>query len=504
MHTQIQTQIRSLSGLLDNLREGTIQVPPFQRDFVWDRGKVTSLFDSIRKNYPIGSILLWRPKEAPKWEKNRDVGSFTIPNNGEPKSYVLDGCQRLSSLFGCLNNPLTSGLVCDEKKRKEFFNLHYDLKDESFVYPNGRPKPYQVPVYILTSTSEFRQYTRKVLEPTIFNPEELDRYLDRADAFSRALVDYKLAVIEVDGASLNDAVNIFSRINSKGTEISYDWMVNALSFKDDFNFSYEVDYVLQELAEYNFDSISRNTIFRCYQSGFDNRLYFDTGIEILAQRKDFAYTSRRMSQAIIKAVRFLYTNLNVIDTRLLPYTTQLVFLSVFFMHVPEPSESQKEDLKNWFWITTYSNYFTTQTLSGQRKAFSHFHKYIDGESDTPLYIENLGKPLSTMPWPDNFKLSAVRCKALALFQLYHQRHVETIDRTANKLKIKKLFRNQGSLPENMIVSFREIGQSVDTESLFFIPVSIFNEKIELKGRKQLLRSAEEKFVNSLDIIYSWE
>ena len=90
MKTQIQTQIRSLSSLLENLREGIIQVPPFQREFVWDRNKVKSLFDSIQKSYPIGSILLWRPREKPVWKKNREVGSFTIPNDGEPKSYVLD------------------------------------------------------------------------------------------------------------------------------------------------------------------------------------------------------------------------------------------------------------------------------------------------------------------------------------------------------------------------------------------------------------------------------
>lgn len=502
MKTQIQTQIRSLSSLLENLREGIIQVPPFQREFVWDRNKVKSLFDSIQKSYPIGSVLLWRPREKPVWKKNREVGSFTIPNDGEPKSYVLDGCQRLSSLFGCLTNPHNSGLECNEKRRKEFFDLYFDLKDGSFVYPNWTPKPYQVPVYILTSTSEFRQYTRNILEPAVSNPTELDAYLDRADAFSRTLVDYKLAVIEVDGASLNDAVNIFSRINSKGTEISYDWMVNALSFSDNFNFSHEVDTVLQEIDKYNFSNISRNAIFRCYQSAFDDHIYFDTDIEVLAQRDDFVETSKKMSQAIINAVQFLYTELNVIDSRLLPYTSQLAFLAVFFMHENHPSLRQIEDLKRWFWVTTYSNYFTILSLSGQRNAFAHFLSYIYGTTQSPIYRENLDNSLVTMTWPRSFSLSSVRCKALALFQLNHQRNILSIRPDGHKLIIKKIFSNIDSLPENMSVAFNNIGQSYNIKSLLFLPlISYLDPNMELADRKQLLRSAEKKFVDDLDIIY---
>ena len=157
MRTQIQTQIRSLSSLLENLRDGIIQVPPFQREFVWTRKQIVELFDSISKGYPIGSIMLWRPHTTPSWGHDRGVGGFILPDLKEPKSYVLDGYQRLASLFGCLNSPKTSGLEYDENMRKGFFNLCFDLKDGEFIYPTGGyAKPWQVPVYILFRTSEFR------------------------------------------------------------------------------------------------------------------------------------------------------------------------------------------------------------------------------------------------------------------------------------------------------------------------------------------------------------
>ena len=70
MHSNIniETQIRSLTKLLDDLRQGIIQVPPFQRNFVWERDDIKDLFDSIRNNYPIGSILLWKPKTKQPWD----------------------------------------------------------------------------------------------------------------------------------------------------------------------------------------------------------------------------------------------------------------------------------------------------------------------------------------------------------------------------------------------------------------------------------------------------
>ena len=47
----IETQIRSLVRLLADLQEGTLQVPPFQRDFVWTRDDIKELFESIKNNY---------------------------------------------------------------------------------------------------------------------------------------------------------------------------------------------------------------------------------------------------------------------------------------------------------------------------------------------------------------------------------------------------------------------------------------------------------------------
>ena len=72
----------------------------------------------------------------------------------------------------------------------------------------------------------------------------------------------------------------------------------------------------------------------------------------------------------------------------------------------------------------------------------------------------------------------------------------------HKLIIKKIFSNIDSLPENMSVAFSNICQSDDIKSLLFLPlIAHFDPHEELADRKQLLRYAEKKFVEKLDIIY---
>lgn len=500
MKTQIQTQVRNLSSLLENLRDGLIQAPPFQREFVWKRKQIQELFNSIIKGYPIGSILIWRPREPQTWAQNREIGGFILPNFKEPKSYVLDGYQRLSSLFGCLTNPQTARLDFDPKRRSELFNLYLDLGKREFIYPNGKPQPWQVPVCNLLSTRDFRQYSRSVLEPAVADSDELDSYLDSADTFTRILGDYKLAVIEVDGADINDAVAIFSLINSKGTTITPNWKTNALSFSNDFDFSKEVNSVIERLKGYNFDKLSRDTIFRCYQSAFDDNLYIDTDIDTLARHPDFKQGARKMSDAIVKAVGFLFNELDVIDHRLLPYTAQLVFLAVFFMKEPHPSCRQIEDLKRWFWITTYSSYFTANPLSGQRKAFAHFLDYIKGLNPEPLYDENPFKQMKAQPWPEKFSLSSARCAALALFQLRWVRNQFGPIPDKRKLVIKRIFKEMDSQPSNMMVTFMNaltrqtlpfFGQDYTTD----IPTD--DRESMLAFRTLRLKSEERIFIESL-------
>lgn len=524
----IETNIRLLSPLLEDLRSGKLQIPPFQREFVWTREKIKQLFESISQNYPIGSLILWKPAQDMGWINRSDIGSFEIPSIEGKGVYILDGYQRVSSIFGCLTNPEKSSLNCNKDTWQSLFSLYYDLEDESFFYlrTGAYPLPCQVPVHILMSTSDFRQYSRKHIENSGIETEIVDRYLDRADAISGRLLSYQVACIEITNANIEEAVDIFARINSRGTDISFDWMVNALSYdKDNFKFADLIDHLQEDLRQYNFDGISRNTLFRCYQSAF-GKLYIDqTDIETLAKRSDFPSVANSLGQYILRAVRFLHDDLKVIEYKLLPYPMQLIFIMEFFRQIHNPTEKQLEDLKGWFWKTTYSNYYTINSLTNQRKAYEHFLKYLRGGESDILYSENHAVRDQTLGFPTVVRMDAVRNKALVLFCLNHL-YGEQVPEN-DTYQIIRIMPKLPYSPANTIIyssrqpdkDVKEILRNMQKEvldrtddmnnllgKLFLSEAAIvyirhYKDKEFLAQRERDIMDAEERFVQQLGMSY---
>ncbi len=52
----------SVKELTDMYADGDIAIAEIQRDFVWDAKRIAKLLDSLRKDYPSGAIILWRPE----------------------------------------------------------------------------------------------------------------------------------------------------------------------------------------------------------------------------------------------------------------------------------------------------------------------------------------------------------------------------------------------------------------------------------------------------------
>ncbi|GAJ23443.1 unnamed protein product, partial [marine sediment metagenome] len=89
--SEITPVSRKIDRLINRIEEGDIKIPAFQRGFVWNQNQVLELLDSIYRDYPIGSILLWTSNARLK--STRNVGGFLIPDREPeyPVNYVLDG-----------------------------------------------------------------------------------------------------------------------------------------------------------------------------------------------------------------------------------------------------------------------------------------------------------------------------------------------------------------------------------------------------------------------------
>jgi hypothetical protein len=90
----------------DESEGGGFWLPNIQRPFVWSEEQIGRLFDSIMREYPIGALLIWKTRESVKHRKfidnyHRDIRltDFYETENARAKMLVLDGQQRLQSLF---------------------------------------------------------------------------------------------------------------------------------------------------------------------------------------------------------------------------------------------------------------------------------------------------------------------------------------------------------------------------------------------------------------------
>lgn len=407
-----------LINLLNDVKKGKIVVPKFQRDIVWNVRQRLDLFDSLSKGFPIGSLLFWNP-DKDDFGYNKKIGPYTLDLNTKKYSYIIDGYQRITTLFSALNNPYEYNNNNVDKSILDEYIVYYSLEDEEFFHiiktKNKDISVENIPLYVLVDTFEFLTFTKKIQDA--FNETQSNLYINRAKKLATALLDYEVAFVNIHGGSIQDAVEIFSRINSKGSDMSPMWMLSALTYEDGengFKFSDEIEDLKSDLKEYSFDELKTDIILQCIRSS-TGKLYIDTKTETLARRKDFKNISLKTLENIYRAVDFLYYHVNVLNLSLLPYNLQLIFITEFFRLNDNPTEEKLMQLEKWFWQTTYSSYFSIYSLSKQRKAFAEFQKFCTGEVSDPLYKASYNDVFETVEFPSKMNYGSVRSKALGLF-----------------------------------------------------------------------------------------
>src|SRR4051794_3213162 len=96
----VQTEVVMMDELLERVASGRLRVPVFNRPFVWRPDQMLELFDSIERGYPVGSLLVWQTEETvASLERIGDI-AIPDPEQGSSVSFILDGHQRVSTLFG--------------------------------------------------------------------------------------------------------------------------------------------------------------------------------------------------------------------------------------------------------------------------------------------------------------------------------------------------------------------------------------------------------------------
>lgn len=113
-----------LRSLLDHVRDGELQLPEFQRSWVWDEDRIKSLVSSVSQAFPIGAIMTLETGGAVRFKERLIEGA--PGSHGVTASHVvLDGQQRITSLYqACYRNAVVVTVTARKKKVERWFYIN--------------------------------------------------------------------------------------------------------------------------------------------------------------------------------------------------------------------------------------------------------------------------------------------------------------------------------------------------------------------------------------------
>lgn len=130
--------IRTLVNMLDD-RE--LVLPAMQRPFVWQEERILRLLDSLMRQFPLGSLLVWDTDEAQRYRPfvkdahttEQGLVNFPSSDHGRRLKYVLDGQQRLTSLYIALRGSLDHrrvylNVLSGPAAHKDPGEMYYDFR----------------------------------------------------------------------------------------------------------------------------------------------------------------------------------------------------------------------------------------------------------------------------------------------------------------------------------------------------------------------------------------
>src|SRR5262245_49233807 len=312
----------SIREIIEQVDRGQIRVPSFQRGFVWEPDRVAFFMDSIFKQYPFGSLLLWRAQERLKSEKA--LGPFTLPDPiaDYPLDYVLDGQQRITSLYATFQTGKEVAQTSEWKDIYYDYSLPFDAQDTQFfaLLPSEVDPTKHFPLRCLFDTTAYRRATSSFDETTA----------KKIDNMQTVFKETRIPAQIIRPGERQTVAVIFERINRQGVPLDTLQLLSAWTWSEDFQLQGEFDDLATDLEEYGIRSVDteENILLRCCAAV----LAYDPTPEQLVTIPGDEVRNRfeEVRNGLKGALDFLQMNLNVQSVANLPFQTILVPLSVFF------------------------------------------------------------------------------------------------------------------------------------------------------------------------------
>lgn len=432
----------SLNGLLQDARSGKLQLPDFQRGWVWDDYGIRSLVASVSQSFPIGAVMLLQAGGEVRFRPRPLEGIDPAGLTHEPERLILDGQQRLTSLFqACMLDRPVETLNEQRRKIRRWYYIDMvkaldptaDREDAVLSIPEDRKitRDFGREIVLDLTTPE-REYEQLIFPVNrIFDLDEWEdgyhRYWNYDGErvrffreFRREIVDafrhYDLPLISLRKETSKEAVClVFEKVNTGGKKLDSFELLTAIYAADDFNLRDDwfgspregIQGRIERLARYDVLKEMASTDFlqgiallhtqdlreEAIARGVTNPKELPP---VSCQRKailDLPLSAYRryadeVEEAFARTARFL-TLQKIFSFRDVPYRTQLVPLAAILVRLGDRWEQHgvRERLARWYWCGVFGELYGSATETRFAKDFVEVPAWIDGGPEPTTVVE---------------------------------------------------------------------------------------------------------------------
>ncbi len=387
-----------LGQLLDEAEKGKLQLPDFQRGWIWDDERITSLLASISLSYPIGAVMTLETGNPAVRFQPRVLQGVELAEPIEPEVLMLDGQQRSTSLFLALKSGKPVPTQDAQKKRthRRYYAAIRDCLDPSFdredaivsIPADGKVKNFRGEVLLDVSTRDAELAAERFPLSIVLDyaatmkwqlaylsdgPGDPEDRLSTWTAFNEGVitpfVQYQVPTIRLIRETPKVAVcQVFEKVNTGGVALNVFELLTATFAADNFSLrddweardrALEQHAILGDFDETRFlQLVSLLTTYARRAAHLAAHPGDDKAPAVSCKRReilslelaDYKQWADVAMGALERVVPFLHGQ-HVFDAKDVPYPTQIVPLAAILAVLGQEAEGMgaQQQIAQWFW-----------------------------------------------------------------------------------------------------------------------------------------------------------
>ena len=423
-----------LHELLDQIHKGSVQLPDFQRGWVWDDDRIRALIASISLSYPIGAVMLMETGGNGVRFKPRSVEGAPQARSAEPQRLILDGQQRLTSLYLALlsGRPVKTQTAKKEPVERVYFldiaqclDPDADRLDAIVSLPSNRmrksdfdrkidldvstdEKAYKVglfPLDIIFDWEKCAAWQEGYSEHFGYDPSRLRSYNKFAATVLNRLHNYRVPIIELLQTTPKDAVcQVFENVNTGGVALTVFELMTATYAADDFELRKDWEtrsgrlHKHRQLKEVDSDhflmAVTLLATFRNKQADGKTAVSCKRRDVLKLELDEYKDCSDQIEKGMINGAKLLARE-RIFDNKTTPYITQLVPLSAICAMLGHRFEEDPIKLRlcRWYWCGVFGELYGGANESRFANDIQDVLAWLDGGEEPRTIRESNFAPI---------------------------------------------------------------------------------------------------------------